>query len=97
LLSPIRDIKQAAAHWVAPFDSKLPLQERSEARRKSVAFLRILSQLRQWHEVFRMTRHFDDDYEIAQAQLSLYEPLGLEGFVKAESIVRIFDSLNVGS
>jgi hypothetical protein len=71
-----------------------PLRERTQARRRAGAFLRVFARLRAWDQEHRATRFFDDGYEGAQALVRRWEPMTDARFTSAAHLAASLEALS---
>lgn len=81
-----------ARAWMPAPEPGTPLYVRSHARRAAVSLLRGLGTLERWAESARAVRFFDDDYDVAQLFLRLWQPLDGDAR-RAHAIVAAAESL----
>ncbi len=80
--------------WIRSLDRTQPLSERAAAARAAAAGLRAVAlRVGGWWRDFAAVRFFDDDYDLAQRVLSVWEPLGQRGFTQADRLRQQLESL----
>jgi hypothetical protein len=84
-------------HLAGRLEQRGRIADRARARSAAASFLRTLAHLGRWAEEARGVRFFDDDYEAAQLYLTLFEPLGDRGLLRANEIIRELEALDAAA
>jgi hypothetical protein len=92
-LPPGVRIDSAAARAQAPVRSGGTLRARTEARKGAGALYHVLPRLARQYEEQSLVRFIDDGYDVAQALLTSWAPLGREGFARASAVVSELSSI----
>lgn len=90
-----RDVRSTtiAARVVPRVGEGGTLRARTESRKRSGALFHALGLLAQKREELALLRFFEDGYDVAQATLQSWEPLGREGFQRADAVVAALSAL----
>jgi hypothetical protein len=69
------------------------LRARTEARQRAGALFHVLPRIARHYEDLSLVRFIDDGYDVAQATLSSWSPLGREGFARGAAVAGELASL----
>lgn len=83
-----------AARMAPPVRPGGTLRARTEARQRSGALFQVLPRLARHYEELALVRFIDDGYDVAQATLSSWSPLGREGFARGAAVVTELKSID---